>query len=205
MSRETQKLANRWRIFCAINLPQIISERLMQHITAMRQTVPHNHVSWARESNIHLTIKFLGEILESSVERVSLAASRAIAGITPFNIEVGGTGAFPKRGPPKVLWIGVGDLCGQLEQLHKQLERECARAGFPKDERPFHPHLTVARLRRPQGARTLATTHQKLSFAPVIVKVSELHVIRSELNSEGSKYTVLSRHELEGRSALSSS
>ena len=168
----------------------------MDHVAAVRRANPHTPASWARESNIHLTVKFLGEIRKSSVEQISLAAGKSSAGFASFSIEIGGTGAFPKRGVPKVLWIGVRDLSGQLSELHKQLELECARLGFPQEERLFHPHLTVARLRRPQGSRALAATHQGLAFAPLVFEVSELLVIRSELKTEGSRYTVLSRHSL---------
>lgn len=130
------------------------------------------------------------------MERVSLAASKALDQIAPFKIEIGGTGVFPKRGMPKVLWIGVNDLSGELEHLQKNLELECALVGFPQEQRPFHPHLTVARFRKPEGMRTLAVTHQEVELAPYVVEVSELLVIRSELSSEGSRYTVLSRHSL---------
>src|SRR3990172_1126215 len=201
MSRETPKKGERWRIFCAIELPQLINEQLMQHIAALRRAVPHAQASWARAASIHLTIKFLGEIRASLVERVTLAASKAVEQIGPFKIEIGGAGAFPKRGMPTVLWIGVNDLSDELGHLHKNLELECARVGFPREEKAFHPHLTVARLRKPQGSRTLAATHQEMEVAPTVVEVSDLLVIRSELNSEGSRYSVISRHSLAAKAS----
>jgi 2'-5' RNA ligase len=114
--------------------------------------------------------------------------------VAPFSIRLEQTGAFPKHDQPRVLWIGINDPTGKLGELHARLEEEGARAGFAKEARPFHPHLTVARLRKPQHARTLAVAHKQLEFEPVVIALSELLVIKSELSSEGSRYTVVSRH-----------
>ena len=92
-----------------------------------------------------------------------------------------------------MLWIGIGDPTGGLAQLQSRLEEECSRKGFSKEQRPFHPHLTVARLRHPKGARELAQAHKDLPFETIEVVVSELVVIRSELSSKGSRYTALAR------------
>lgn len=167
----------------------------MRHIARLRDALPQTQASWSRDQ-IHLTLKFLGEIPKLRVEILSQAASRSVEGLSPFEILVEETGAFPKHGPPRVLWIGVTDARGKLAELHARLEEECAKTGFAKEERPFHPHLTLARLRKPQGARTLASAHKELGFERVAVTVSELLVMRSELSNEGSKHTVISRHLL---------
>jgi 2'-5' RNA ligase len=186
-----------WRIFCAIELPATVRDLVLRHITDLKQAVADAHASWAREANLHLTLKFLGEVPKSSVKDFSNAVSRAVAAVTPFSIRLEQTGAFPKHGQPRVLWIGINDPTGRLGELHARLEEESAHVGFAKEARPFHPHLTVARLRKPEHARTLAAAHKQLKFAPVEIAVSELLVIRSELSSEASKYTVVSRHALD--------
>jgi 2'-5' RNA ligase len=94
-----------------------------------------------------------------------------------------------------VLWIGIEDSAGHLAKLHQALEDECAQAGFAREPRPFHPHLTIARLRKPTGSRQLAISHQDIGFETETVGVSALAVVRSELRSEGSRHTVISRHE----------
>jgi RNA 2',3'-cyclic 3'-phosphodiesterase len=185
-----------WRVFCAIDLPQPIRERLRQHIERLRGAVPHAKASWSRETNIHLTVKFLGDIPTTAAETLSHAASRAVAGISVSRIVIQQTGVFPKHGPPRILWIGVDDPSGGLQKLHQRLEKECSSAGFSRSEQLFHPHLTIARLRGIEGARTLAAIHQQLEFAAIEAQVSELLVFRSELSAQGSKYTVLSRHPL---------
>jgi 2'-5' RNA ligase len=185
-----------WRVFCAIELPANVRALVCKHIMLLKEALPQAKASWARETNLHLTLKFLGEVPQQSVARFSEAAARAVAGVKPFSIRLEQTGAFPERGQPRVLWIGVNDASGTLVALHARLENESAKAGFAREARSFHPHLTVARLRNAEGARALATAHKQTEFAPVEIAVSELVVIRSELSNAGSRYTLISQHEL---------
>ena len=170
---------------------------VLQHVADLKEAMPDARASWARETNLHLTLKFLGEIPPTAVADFSAAVSRAVAGMKPFSICLEGTGAFPSHGLPRVLWIGLNDCGGKLAELQAKLEEESALVSFAREPRPFHPHLTIARLRNPQHARELALAHKQMKFEPVEIRVSELLVIRSELRSEGSKYTVMSRHSLD--------
>lgn len=192
-----------WRVFSAIELPQRTRALVLQHSARLKKQFPNARASWARDANLHLTLKFLGEIPQPSVAEFSEAASRAVAGLQSFSIRLEQTGAFPVHGQPRVLWIGVNDSSGALAKLRARLEAESARAGFATEARPFHPHLTIARLRSPEEARTLAAAHKVAEFEPVEIAVSELVVIRSELSSAGSKYSVLTRHSFEAEVAPS--
>lgn len=183
-----------WRVFCAVEIPATARRLLLEHIARLKAAAPDAQASWSRETNLHLTLKFLGDIKQSTVEKLSNAASRAVAGLSPFSIRLEDTGVFPHHGAPRVLWIGINDPAGKLAELHARLEHEAGEAGFAKEARRFQPHLTLARLRKPQHARTLAAAHERLEFTPQEIAVSELLVIRSELSSAGSKYTVVSRH-----------
>lgn len=185
-----------WRVFCALELSAAVRDQVAEHIARLRAAVAGAPASWSRAENVHLTLKFLGEIPMSRVPDVSAAADRAVATTSTFPIEIGDTGAFPAHGRPLVLWIGVGDPTFRLSELHARLDDECLRFGFAKEARSFNPHLTIARLRKPESARALALAHQALPFLPVTVEVKELTVIRSQLSSEGSKYSVVSRHPL---------
>jgi 2'-5' RNA ligase len=93
-----------------------------------------------------------------------------------------------------VLWIGIADPSGRLSELNRALEDECANAGFAREPRAFHPHLTLARLLQPQGSRQLAASHKEIGFNREEIRVSDLAVVRSELRSEDSKHTTISRH-----------
>ncbi|HXS01072.1 MAG TPA: 2'-5' RNA ligase family protein, partial [Pyrinomonadaceae bacterium] len=89
----------------------------------------------------------------------------------------------------QVLWIGVSDPAEKLTTLHQRLGSE---------DRVYRPHLTIARIRRPDGARRLVDAHLQMKFEPVAVKVNQVILFRSELSPKGSKYTVISKHGLDG-------
>jgi 2'-5' RNA ligase len=185
-----------WRVFIAIELPHDARARLAQHIDRLRSTMPEVRASWSREDSLHLTLKFLGDIPLTHVEKLAAAASIAASKIEPFEIVVEGCGAFPLRGQPRVLWIGIDDPSGRLSGLNRALEDECANAGFGREPRAFHPHLTLARIRQPHGSRQLAALHKEIGFNRESVSILEVSVIRSELRSEGARHTVISRREL---------
>ena len=185
-----------WRLFCAIELPSDVRARLHDHVRHLRAEVPDVAASWTRVDNIHLTLKFFGNVEVKRIADISGAASRATQQFSAFEIEIGGTGVFPKPGRAQVLWIGVKDSSGKLLALQTQLESEFASLGFEKEDRAFKPHLTIARLRRPEGARQLADAHLKTDFPPQSITLTELVLFRSELSSKGSQYTAISRHEL---------
>ena len=165
-------------------------------MNSLIQTVPDVKASWTNTDNVHLTLKFLGNISLDQVSRLSEAATAATADLGSFQLRVGSTGVFPGRSRPKVLWIGVNDPSRGLAQLHSRLETECAVKGFPTEDRAFKPHLTIARLRENRDARKLVDAHLAQSFPEVTFDVAELIVFRSELSSHGSNYTVISKHRL---------
>lgn len=185
-----------WRVFCAVELPDAVRARFEEHIARLRKSVPDAAASWSRVENIHLTLKFFGNVELDRIPAISAAATRTTEQLSNFEIGVGNTGVFPRPSRPQVLWIGVNDPSGNLSALQKQLETECATAGFPKEERAFHPHLTIARLRKPEAARHLADTHLNMIFEPIRVRVNELIIFRSELSSKGARYTPISHHPL---------
>ncbi len=183
-----------WRVFIAIELPSVVRKSLSDHINRLRKALPDVHASFSREENLHLTLKFLGNTPVSKTEALSQAAQRAAGRFQPFDLMIGSCGAFPPRGQPRVLWIGIDDPSGQLAELQRTLEDECAKAGFVREERLFHPHLTITRLRKPQGSRELARLHGEIGFAYQDVIVSDIVLFRSELLPAGSRHTAISRH-----------
>ncbi|MDT4897888.1 MAG: 2,3-cyclic 3-phosphodiesterase [Acidobacteriota bacterium] len=197
MVKEIQAEATheRWRVFCAVELPPEVRERAADHAAHLRERSTEARASWPRTDNLHLTLKFLGEIAQTRVEALSNAASLAARSVQPFDLTIEGAGTFPPRGLPRVLWLGINDPSGSLARLQSSLEEECASAGFAREERPFHPHLTLARIRAPQGARRLATLHRETGFAAIEFKVTDMVVMRSDLGAGGSRYTEISRHE----------
>jgi 2'-5' RNA ligase len=185
-------MSESWRTFAAIELTSAVREKMQQHIDVLRKS---EAASWTRVENIHLTVKFFGQVALSDIPKISAALEKATQQVTPFEISIGGVGVFPKPSHPRVIWIGVNDESRELQKLHRLVEDECGSAGFPKEDRAFKPHLTIARLRKPEGARELAERHLTLPFEPISLAVNELILFRSELSPKGSKYTQISRHQ----------
>ena len=190
-------MSDSWRMFCAFELPASLRSHIDQHSQKVRQAVPDAAASWSRSENIHLTVKFFGNVDQRRVTAISAAAARVVKEFSPIQIEVGKTGVFPRPSRPQVLWIGIDDASRALANLHKQFEHEFAREGFPKEDRAFRPHLTIARIRKPHNSDRLAEAHLGMEFSSVTIELSELVLFRSELSSKGSKYTPISRHRLE--------
>lgn len=186
-----------WRMFCAFELPQALRLRIQEHAARVREAVPEAAASWSRADNIHLTVKFFGNVNPAQVPAISAAAERAVQDFSAIQIAAGGTGVFPKPSRPQVLWIGIHDRSSALAKLQQRLEDEFACEGFPKENRAFKPHLTIARVRQHHDASRLAQTHLETKFSAVELKLDELVLLRSELSPKGSRYTALSRHRLE--------
>ena len=191
-------MSEEWRTFCAIELGAEVRAQLANHAKRLRGTVPDASASWTRPENVHLTLKFFGNVEVNRIEKISAAAERAVRESSTFQIGIGETGVFPRPSRPQVLWIGVIDQSGQLSALQEKFENECAAEGFPKEDRAYKPHLTIARLRKPEGTRQLAEAHLQMKFEPIEVEVKEIVLFRSELSPKGSKYTVVFNRGLRG-------
>jgi 2'-5' RNA ligase len=189
-----------YRTFIAIELPAAVRRDIKQHIDQLRQAFPDVRASWSGEDNLHLTLKFLGDVSVSRIADLSEACAEATSNIAPFELVISGCGTFPPRGRPKVLWIGVSSGTNSNEpsllRLQTSVEEFCDRAGFAREPRPYHAHLTIARLRESKDSRALADEHRKMEFPSHAFNVSEIVLFRSELSSKGSKHTPLSHHPL---------
>lgn len=187
------------RLFFAVELPVEIREAAAEHAARLRREFPDARASWPRAESLHLTLKFLGEVEAIRVDALHHAATTAAAGLAPFALTIEAAGTFPPRGAARVLWLGVRDDSGQLSRLQFRLDKECAHAGFPRESKPFRPHLTLARLRadhREEIVRGLSEAHRRASFGPLAFQVSDFVLMRSELGPGGSRYTPWSRHML---------
>lgn len=189
-----EALTGRLRLFFAVGLPDDLKQQAGGHAARLRRDFPHAKAGWERPEKMHLTLKFLGDVDASRVPSLTAAAERSAAGLSPFGLTAEGAGSFPPHGAPRVLWLGLRDEAGGLALLQRRLEEECEREGFQREPRPFKPHLTLARIRAPQGARELADAHRRTPFGPFDFRVSELTLVRSQLGPGGSRYTPISRH-----------
>ena len=126
-----------WRVFCAIELPPQTRMRLLSHIEKLRAEVPEVRASWSRESNIHLTLKFLGETPQRLVGKFDSAISRAVNGITPFPILISGSGVFPR--PAIRACFGLGSLTPQdnYRSCTPNLKLNASKKDLPKRQGHF--------------------------------------------------------------------
>ena len=189
---------NPYRTFIALEMPANLRATVIDYIKRLRDKVPDVSASWSREDNLHLTLKFLGDVPTARIGDVSAAACAAVRASGPFELILGGSGVFPTKGKPSVLWIGVEDPKGGLHKVQQALEEECDARGFTRDLRAYHPHLTIARIRKPYGAKDLAVAHLASDFPAQTFTAKELVVFRSELLPQGSRHTPISCHVLSG-------
>lgn len=185
------------RLFLALNLPARERQRIHRAVRPLRdEDLP---VRWVEAGNLHLTLKFLGEVRPERQAPVQELVERVAAATAPLTLEVGGFGAFPTLRRPRVLWMGVA-ASPELRCLKQDLEWALADAGFEPETRAFHPHLTLGRANPGGGAgvfRDLDAWLPRLDFRSA-VPVTTVDLMRSQLSREGAKYTVLSSARFKG-------
>jgi 2'-5' RNA ligase len=189
VSRETasETIAKPVRTFVCIEVPASIRERIGETQKQLRNI--GSRVSWANTANIHLTMKFLGDVPVARLPKVFDAVDRAVIGVDEFEIEVGGTGCFPSPRRPRVLWIGIHQPSTGLMELHTSVEEQMVVAGFPPEGKRYSPHLTIGRVREPERAADLGEALVAASFPPERFLVRHVIVMRSDLRPTGSVYT----------------
>lgn len=141
-------------------------------------------------------MKFLGDTDERLVPELLGALGAAADGVAPFEITVSGFGAFPSMRRPRVLWIGCGEAGGALALLHARIEERLAGLGIPREERAFHPHVTIARLRDHGVPSHLTSLPKNINFDAHHTLVAEVLLVKSVLQPAGSQYTVLGSSRL---------
>lgn len=175
------------RAFICIEVPSTIKGRIAGLQESLRSG--GGRVSWVKPSNIHLTLKFLGDVPPAKMEAVRLAVERAASPLREFAIEVKGAGCFPSPKNPRVLWVGLAGVPEGLRQLHAAIEDGLEREGFPRESKRFSPHLTVGRIRDPKGASRVGEDLIAAGFEAETFQAGEVILMRSDLNPEGSIYT----------------
>lgn len=185
------------RCFVAIELPANIREELADLQAQLRDL--DRYVRWVRSDQIHLTLKFLGEVPDRQVPEVCAAVAKTAARLPAIPFEIRGAGCFPSHGPGRIVWAGVLGPPEELVACHAACEQVLADLGYPPEDRDFRPHLTIGRAREQRGSREIRNLLNGVGnfhCPPFIAK--ELTVFQSVLGREGPTYTVLSRAGLRG-------
>ncbi|HEY6292652.1 MAG TPA: RNA 2',3'-cyclic phosphodiesterase [Terriglobia bacterium] len=181
------------RAFVAIELSEKVRAALAREQSRLQAVCGHNpDIRWTRPDGLHLTLKFLGEIPAEQVLYVT-AALEALDPFEKFEVEVKGFGFFPDALHPRVFWAGF-DAPAALAHLGRSVETALEKLGFAREDRPFRPHLTLARFRTPRAERTLAAAVEEMdstSFGRF--EVREFFLFESHLLTGGAEYRKVAR------------
>ncbi len=179
------------RAFLAIDPPGEILQEIGRIQERLRKLI-YGEVRWVRPEAIHLTLKFFGDIPETAIADIAAVVEKAAAAEAPLTFSIGGTGVFPDQRRPRVLWLGMEGDVPRLLRFQKEIEGGLGIAGFPAEERPFRPHLTLARIKSPRGLTGLERALEKgEGYAAGQFTASGIGLIRSELTPRGAVYTKL--------------
>jgi len=184
------------RSFIAIELPLSIRSALVELQQELKGC--NADIRWVKPDNIHLTLKFLGDVTEGRIDEI-IEGTREVCGRhCQKGLEVRGLGVFPNRRSPRVLWVDViGD--GQLSGLQSDIEDAMSRAGFKKEKRGYTPHLTIGRFRSLKDKDQLFERITKLSNSSLgFMVVKSVALMRSDLSPAGAKYTRIAELPLSG-------
>ena len=183
------------RLFVAIDIgPDVVASArslIGELRDRSRQFAPRARITWVAPDRLHLTLRFIGEVDDARVE----AVERAL--VTPleqalFTFEIGHLGVFPQTGPPRVIWAGVTSEIDALRRLEGAVSRRLQLAGVAPDPQPYHPHLTLGRVREPAGLRAPALLDglQEMSVLG-LVEVRAVTLYASRLSPQGPEHRAL--------------
>lgn len=187
------------RLFIAIPLPEAVHDELRRVQERLRQA--QADVKWVQPEQIHVTLKFLGEVDAGMVPPIQHALDRVARQAWPFVMQCAGLGGFPHLKAPRVIWVGLEPGRDEVTQVARRLEEAVSALGFPKEDRMFSAHLTLGRVRSPANRSRLARLIETEPFASVTpVTVDQVTLFQSTLAPSGSLYAVVHMSPF-GRSA----
>lgn len=182
-------------MFTAIPVPDPVRERLESVRTELACVWPAGTVRWTRPDQLHLTLRFHGQVPSCQLEALVAELRNATVQVPAFRLNLGRLGGFPNRENPRVLWAGLeGDL-SSLDQLTQSVSRASASFGDHQEDKPFHPHLTLGRVnpsphaRRPSSASRF--TWWQFQPDPVTWLVEECLLFQSSLEPGGARHRVI--------------
>lgn len=176
------------RLFIAIEIPESIRNAFASLLKDFRAFAPQ--LKWVRPENLHVTLKFLGETDSSKLGPLQNVLI-GIRSAEPVNLEFRGLGFFPNEKRPRVFWAGM-EASANLKTLAADIDQAVHRLGFPLEERPYAPHLTLARISLPIiPPKLFQAVAEKSSQSFGSLQAQEFHLIESKLKPAGAEYTTL--------------
>lgn len=184
----------RIRTFIAIEVEDRVREAISHIIEQLRETGAD--VRWVLPQNLHLTLKFLGDVDDRRINDITERVREASSGTEPFELQLSGVGAFPNRNHPRVVWIGLCRGAEPLQELAWRIETALDAEEFPREDRKFSPHLTIGRVTSPRGLQSLVMLVDRMSFVGPAMVVDRIAVMKSDLRPTGPIYTRLAAVQL---------
>ncbi|MGA8832282.1 MAG: RNA 2',3'-cyclic phosphodiesterase [Desulfomonilaceae bacterium] len=179
------------RTFLALDLPEDVTCFLGNISNRLKQS--RADVRWVNPTSIHLTLKFLGNIIDAQIPDIETALRPVLSSQSPVQIEISDIGAFPNLRQPRVVWVGVSDTSGRLVKMVSLIEDAFDRVGFQRESRSFNPHLTLGRTKSNRDKERLVDLINSMNPTPSITFVADRATLfQSILEPAGSRYKVLS-------------
>ncbi len=182
------------RTFIAVDIAAPIQKIIQQKTDTLRTSLGTALVRWVNADNIHLTLKFLGDIAPAQVDDLKQLLRTEADQVRAFDLQIGGCGSFPNWKRPRVLFIGL-QAPAELEALYRGIESACTRLGYESETRGFSPHLTIGRVREGLSTADLQKIRQTVEGSKVdslgTARVDSVHLYKSDLRPTGSVYTRL--------------
>ncbi len=186
------------RLFIAFDSPPEVKSRAGEVQEELRGA--HADVSWENQGKLHCTIKFLGDTPSELVPAIGDMLTQIAQTHPPFAVRYSGTGCFPDKRNPRVLWLGIENADGRLNSLFHSIDQAMANLGFKPENRQFHPHLTLGRVRSGRNQSNLLKILENVTFESTLTDINEIFLVKSELKPTGSEYTKIKFVPLVGNS-----
>ncbi len=177
------------RLFVAVETPQEIRTAIARVIEGLKGSGAE--VRWEEPEKLHITLKFLGNTEEERVPRIIAALEDVAQKVEPFDIQYASLGTFPPKGQPRVLWVGVRQGEQSLKMLAAAVETAMGELGFEPEERAFHPHVTIGRVKGGRNMHDLLRRMESITFESQPTHVTHISLVKSELRPSGSVYTTV--------------
>ncbi len=177
------------RTFIAIEISEEIKNAIDLYAAPLKREKAK--ISWVKPSNVHITLKFLGEVSSEKIPEIYDSLVRCVMGKKPFEIEVTGTGGFPNLKRPRIIWVGLKKGSEELKNLAASIDNELRKIGFQKEKREFKPHLTIGRVKYIDDIDRFVKKMNSEEFKGGIFTAEEILIMRSELKPTGAVYTKL--------------
>ncbi len=184
------------RLFIGINAHPLIKEEISVLKNTLKQF--NADVRWESPAKLHMTLRFLGSTNPALLPEIVSVLESVCTSCPPLRIRYSGTGCFPDRRRPRALWVGIKEDSGELVKLQKAITHGVGTLGFESDDKEFHPHVTLGRIRSFTNINRLLDKWESTTFESQPTVVTHVDVFKSELHSEGSSYTVLNSIPLRG-------